>query len=682
VAILPVTPTQIPAAFKQAMVAQAQGQMATALDLYRQILMVRPSLAEVHFQIGRIHHAQGDAAKAEAALRKALSLKPAEIAIWRELAGALSGGKRKKLEREAHAAGIVLDPADAGQKIRNMLAAGLLAEAETAAFALVRVDPNGAIPALLLGQARAAQGNWSGALGPLDKAVERAPTDPAAAAALGETLVNLDDWNRAEVQLQTANQLGADVALPLSRLMRLTGRIEAAQDVWRVRAPKSTIEFRELSRVLAGLRKPKAALAATEAAIKVGGPPVELKLELAGLLLSENESGPALQIQDALARTHPKVAGIRTVRGQLRQSLGDLAGGEQDLREAIRLAPNEGYAYRSYFGGKKTQADDPMLVTLAQRLDRTDLAKENTRQMCFAMAKAQEDLGNYADSFAHLVRGNRLIAEAYPYDFEVDLREARALVAAYRAGNLVVTVADQGPAPIFVTGLPRSGTTLVETICSAHSDVVSGGEMPFLRQAMSRVLQSAKRTGQLQPDGLADAATLYDRAARRRSGAKIRYTDKAISVFSIVGYAALAMPNARFLMMRRDPRDVGLSIFKNIFPDGTHRYAYDLAALGRYIRLHDALQSFWAEALPGRVHIVDYDALTGAPEPHIRALIGAAGLEWQDACLTPHKSTGQVNTLSYAQVRQPIYRSSVAAWTRYETELAPLLEALEKPVTL
>jgi hypothetical protein len=82
------------------------------------------------------------------------------------------------------------------------------------------------------------------------------------------------------------------------------------------------------------------------------------------------------------------------------------------------------------------------------------------------------------------------------------------------------------------------------------------------------------------------------------------------------------------------------------------------------------------------VHIVDYDALTGAPEPHIRALIGAAGLEWQDACLTPHKSTGQVNTLSYAQVRQPIYRSSVAVWTRYETELAPLLEALEKPVTL
>ena len=144
----------------------------------------------------------------------------------------------------------------------------------------------------------------------------------------------------------------------------------------------------------------------------------------------------------------------------------------------------------------------------------------------------------------------------------------------------------------------------------------------------------------------------------------------------------MALPNARFLMLKRDPRDVGLSIYRNMFPPGRQLYATDLKDIGHYIRLYDAMQAAWAEALPGRVHVVDYEALTSDPEPHIRALVAAAGLDWEDSCLEPHKAKRRVSTLSFAQVRQPIYRASVAAWKRYETELEPLLEALEKPVAL
>jgi hypothetical protein len=130
--------------------------------------------------------------------------------------------------------------------------------------------------------------------------------------------------------------------------------------------------------------------------------------------------------------------------------------------------------------------------------------------------------------------------------------------------------------------------------------------------------------------------------------------------------------------LRRDPRDVGLSLYRNLFGEGTHRYAYDLAVMGKYIRLHDALVAFWAKALPDRVHVVDYEALTAAPEPEIRALVAFCGLPWEDACLAPEQSDRRIETLSFAQARAPIGRQAVAGWMRFETELAPLIRALDE----
>lgn len=683
--MLPVNAARIKQLYQQALAAQNAGNAPEALRLYAQVLQMRPDLAEAHFQIGRIHAARGQADKAEAALRKALKAKPKEPAIWQALGGVLSGGKLKKLRREAAAAGISLS---AEPDIAGLLAQidrGQAEAAETAAFALVTRHPQAAGPALALGLARAAQGKWGKAFGPLEKAVERDPANPRALAALGEARAELGQWLRAEQDLRRAAELGADTARPLARVLRETCRPEEAEALLAKAAEKHRKSPRlhlDLGETRATLRRPRAARAAYDRAIALGARPSVLA-ELADKLASEGEHAAAAALIEELLRADPDNPDLLCLRGQQRQTAGDLDGARADLMRVLDLTRDGAEAVRSYVGGGKVAADDPILPILEARLADKTLPRASRRVLAFAMAKALEDLGDHGRVFEHLHRANRLMREEFPYSFDVDLTNARALVEGYRA----VRGRDHpGPfseeRPLFVSGLPRSGTTLVETILAAHSRVTAGGEMSAIVQALHLPLEQASLNPGALGSSFAEAGQRYIRAARRQSGATDLFTDKAIATFSRIGPAVMALPEARFLMLRRDPRDVGLSIYRNMFPAGTQRYSTDLADIGRFIRLYDALQQVWAEALPDRVHVVDYDALTEAPEPHVRALVAAAGLDWEDACLAPHKAKRRVETLSFAQVRQPIYRSSVAAWKRYEDELAPLLEALEKPVVL
>ena len=683
--MLPVNAARIKQLYQQALAAQNAGNTPEALRLYAQVLQMRPDLAEAHFQVGRIHAARGQADKAETALRKALKAKPKEPAIWQALAGVLSGGKLKKLRREAAAAGISLSAAPDIAGLLAQVDRGEAEAAETAAFALVTRHPQAAGPALALGLARAAQGKWGKAVGPLEKAAERDPDNARAHKALGEARAELGQWLRAEQGLAPCGGAWRRHARPLARVLRETCRPEEAEALLAEAAEKHRKAPRlhlDLGDTRAILRRPRAGRAAYDRAIALGARPIVLA-ELADKLASEGEHAAAAALVEELLRSDPDNPDLVCLRGQQRQTAGDLDGARADLMRVLDLTRDGAEAIRSYVSGGKIRPDDPILPVLEARLADKTLPRASRRVLSFAMAKALEDLGEHRRVFAHLHRANRLMREEFPYSFDTDLANARALIDAYQA---VQGRAHPGPftdeRPLFVSGLPRSGTTLVETILAAHSRVTAGGEMSAIVQALHLPLDQAALDPGARDAGFAEAGQRYVRAARRRSGATDLFTDKAIATFSRIGPAAIALPEARFLMLRRDPRDVGLSIYRNMFPAGTQRYSTDLADIGRFIRLYDAMQEIWAETLPGRVHVVDYDALTAEPEPHVRALVAAAGLDWEEACLAPHKAERRVETLSFAQVRQPIYRSSVAAWKRYEDELAPLLEALEKPVVV
>jgi len=683
--MLPINPARLKALYAQAMAAQKAGQADQALALYAQVLGLRPDLAEAQFQVGRIHAARGDRAKAEAAFRKALKSRPGEPAIWAELAKTLSGGALKKLRAEATRAGVPLDGEPDISALLARVNRGQAEAAEAGALALVRQFPKAAGPALALGAARARQEKWGLALPALEKAVERDPTSAMAQMLLGEVLLQVGRVFRAEEALLAAKALGADVAIPLSRLLHDTCRDGEAEKTLAAAVASDKRNARLLTdhaMALAAIRRPKEAARVGEKAISAGAGR-GLRVRLAAAMSAEGDVAEALRLVDAALAHDPGNTDMLTLRGQLLQTSGDFDGARAVLMQAASSGPDGAEAIRAYIGGAKIAADDPILPMLEARAGDLSLPSASRRTLAFAMAKALEDLGRYDEVFDHLHRANRLTKSEFPYRFENERGQVQAVLDAYRALKGRDLAGDAPPdAPIFVTGMARSGTTLVETILSAHSRVTAGGELPFLSKALARVTDLANLAPDRLGDAMARAGQDYIATARRRTGAGAIFTDKAISTYARIGLAAMALPNARFVVLKRDPRDVGLSIYRNMFTPGTHLYASDLADIGRFIRQHDAFVEFWGNEMPGKVHVVEYEALTADPDPVIRELVAAAGLAWEEACLAPHKATRQVATLSFAQVRQPIYRASVAAWRRYENELTPLFEALEKPVLL
>ncbi len=680
--MLPPSQAEIPRLYQQALDLQKAGDVDAALAIHDRILRAVPGQAEVLFQRGRILAGKGDLDGAETSLRAALKAKPAEAAIWQALHGVLKGGPRNKLEREAVRAGIALGLASETKPILDRIVKGEPGEALKRAMALARVAPMAAPPVHAVGAAQAALGQWGQAVTAFAEAVRREPENAGFLVDLGRALTRTGRPEAAIARLREAEALGADVALPMARALSDSCREDEAATILEAAAGRkaSFALLAQLATARAALREVDAARDAFTAALRARprGAGTDLRQSLATALGDAGEIAAAIALVTEGLATDPDNAGLLTARGQLRQSAGDLAEAEADLAHAIELAPQEPEAYRAYANGRKSPADDPVAGRLATQLSRPDLPARTRRVMRFAAAKFAADRGDTGAEIDHLDRANRLMAEAFPYSFDADLAIARELAGDWR---LLEGLSPGGPDDpvLFVTGLPRSGTTLVETILAAHSDVTAGGEMPYLSRALAPALE-ALRADHPDPVRFVEAGQRYLTAARRRTGAPNVIADKAISTFSRIGHAATALPGARFVVLRRDPRDTGLSLWRNMFPEGLHRYAYDQTAMARYIRLHEALVAFWAERLPDRVHIVEYEALTEDPEPVIRKLIEFADLPWDDACLAPQSARRSVATLSFAQVRQPIGRGSVAGWRRYETGLGDLIAELDRAV--
>lgn len=655
--------------YRDALAAQHAGQIADALAIYDRILAAKPGIPEVLFQQARCL-AQTDVAAAEAAFRQALVGKPKEPAIWQGLHGVLTGHARVKLEKEALRGGIVLGSEADTRAIFAALKKGQAIQAEGTAARLVKLAPAAFWPAYALGLARLAL--MKPAVAPLEAAVARDPSHGAARVALARAFFVAGRPIRAEAVLAQGD-LSPDGALLLARILRDTSRPEQAVEVLQSKRPKPPRGPAELALSLAQTGQGGAALKAAQAAISAGA---SAPLLLHATAIAAEEAGDiagAEAIIDA-GLTKPTVS-VLTHRAQLHQSAGEFAQADYMLTAAIDAEPTCGEAFRAYMNGRKVAKDDSLLPSLEAALARADLKAPDRAALHFAAAKARGDLGEHEAVFSHLEIANRLVSKAFPYGFDADLAEASALAADWT--HLKEMSADGPKTPVvFVTGLPRSGTTLVETILGAHSTASAGGEMPFLQRSLAPSME-ALRHGSVTAQDLAEVGQRYVTAAQRRVGAGCVIVDKAIATFSRIGHAARALPGAQFVLVKRDPRDVGLSLYRNMFAEGMHRYAYDLEAMGRYIRLHDAITDFWKQALPDRVHVVEYEALTAAPEQEIRALLQAVGLEWEEACLSPEGTGRRIQTLSFAQVRQPIGTDAVAGWRRFEAELKPLIDALD-----
>jgi tetratricopeptide (TPR) repeat protein len=337
---------------------------------------------------------------------------------------------------------------------------------------------------------------------------------------------------------------------------------------------------------------------------------------------------------------------------------------------------------------KKSHPDDKLAEHLLKFSNQADLKAETKIIANFALGKVFDDHKNYADAFKYYAIGNALKNKTLNYSKEEDKAKFTKLVEFFRADFFKEHeyLGIESDSPVVIVGMPRSGTTLTEQIISSHPKVIGAGEVDFWGRAASAVpLRLTTNTpypdclNEMKPEQAKDIANMYESTLQKIAGPKTKpthITDKMPHNFLNVGLVALLFPNVKIIHTKRDPVDTCLSIYFQNF-NTAHPYAFDLSNLGFHYKQYERIMRHWHEVLPGRIMDINYEDTISDPEFWSRKLIDHIGLEWDDACLAPHKLERSVKTASHWQVRQPIYKTSIQRWKNYEKFLEPLIEALK-----
>lgn len=366
--------------------------------------------------------------------------------------------------------------------------------------------------------------------------------------------------------------------------------------------------------------------------------------------------------------------------------LGDLAQAEAEYREALRLKPGHVSAYYNLISLIRLKPDDPLWSALMAMADTLGQRPADEQILAhFALGKVWEDNSDYDRAFEHFQAGNRLQRAQSNYDVTRQAEFYRSCIRNFDAGFLASHggTGSGDATPIFIVGMSRSGTTLVEQILSSHPRVHGGGEMHLLRRCARLEMEPLasddelpQRLVQLEPAAWTRIGERYVAALRELAPGALRVTDKLPGNMALVGLIHLAMPRARIIHCVRDPLDTCVSCFTKHFATG-HDFSYDLRELGRFYRLYEELMRHWRKVLPpGNMLEVRYEDVVNDLDGQAHRLVAFCGLDWDAACLRFHEQRRAVRTASLAQVRRPIYASSVGRWRHYQKYLAPLQQAL------
>ena len=607
------------------------GQTQAALEVLAPLAREQPEAAPVHLELGIALGEAGRPREAVAALRRALLLKPDSPDGWRLLADQLDAQGDTRAADEARA--------------RYLEAATRDPRLADAARALVRND---------LPRADAQ----------LQAHLRAHPTDVAAL------------------------RMRAEVAARLRRYL------DAQQLLERCLALAPSFDGARHNYAMVLNRQGKAELALAQVGMLLAKSPRDPGYHSlhAAVLANLGDYLGSIRVYEALLREYPQQPKVWMSYGHSLKTAGRQADSVAAYRRAIALEPTLGEAWWSLANLKTVRFAEADLAALRTALARTDLADEDRLHFEFALAKALEDAALYGESFAQYARGNERRRRLHPYsaaetsDF---VSRARAL---FTAGFFAARAGSGAMAgdPIFIVGLPRSGSTLIEQILASHPLVEGTMELPDIPQ-IAREL--AARGGSDPADGFFTAVSALTRAeltalgerylertrVLRKRGAAF-FIDKMPNNCLYVGLIQAILPNARIIDARRHPLGCCFSCFKQHFARGQN-FTYGLDDLGRYYRDYVALMAHFDAVLPGRVHRVLYERLIDDTEAQVRQLLGHCALPFEAACLRFYENERAVRTASSEQVRRPIFREGLEQWRHFEPWLDPLKAALGPVLT-
>lgn len=566
---------------------------------------------------------------------------------------------------------------------------GHLEESRDAFRKTLELDPAMADAYMNLGTVLSQLGEHGEAEQRFREALARRPGDVHAQGNLANALMQQGRRREAMEQLRPLvtdlRRITPELALTVGSMLLLTGDHERAEQAYR-RAlevqPDNQEAWAGLGSALAGRDRGQEARAAFVRAGELGRDPYQVRRASAQAALESGDYATAVAEYEALVAERPDDVPLLLSVAQVDARMGDFEAQERRLRRVLELDPQSIGAISQLASIPGRQVDDAMVERMQALAGDPAVADDERRRLAFALGDVLRGRKRYDEAFEYYALGNRL--KGYVLDREAVEGFVSATIATYTPEFFRAREGwgDPSRVPVFIVGMPRSGTTLTEQIVSSHHAVFGAGE----RGSVSALCNSAERR---MPDlttdpGAVAALSREEVAAFARNyleniGAeqrRVRYiTNKSPGNFMGLGLIGLLFPNAPVIHTRRDPRDSLLSIFFKDFT-GYHTYAYDLADLGFYYRQYLRLMAHWEQVIPNPYLPVDYEATVADQEGMTHRLLDFLGLEWEEQVLAFHQARRQVKTASLWQVRQPIYTTSLQRWRRYQAHLGPLLEAL------
>ena len=449
--------------------------------------------------------------------------------------------------------------------------------------------------------------------------------------------------------------------------------------------PDYTRLWVDLANVLRELNNPQEALECATKVMELAPKMAESYLLYAGILGMTSRHQEAIEIYEKALAISPKKPGALCSMAHHLKTVGKQDEAIAAYRRCTEFKPDHAEAYWSLANLKTFQFDDAEIKTLYDLLDDDELPDESRVQINNALGLDRESRGDYDTAFSHYQQCNSLRRKTESYDpVETETRFDRIVeVFSKEFLDQRSGVGDPDPAPIFVVGLPRSGSTLIEQILASHSMVDGTHELTELTAAIKGLRRSPKKNSNF-PDTLPglsaeewqDLGRNYvDSTRQYRSGA-VHFIDKNPNNFTFVGLLRLALPNAKIINARRHPLDSCFGTYKQLFASG-QPFSYDFTDLGEYYLQYARLMEHWHQTVPGFMLDVQYEEVVQDLETQVRRILDYCGLPFEEACLRFHETDRAVKTASSEQVRRPIYSSSVNLWRNYESHIGELLDVLE-----
>ena len=633
-----------------------QGRLAEAARLYEAIAAREPNNAEARGYLGAILAGAGRVSEATPLMKRALELKPGEFAFLENYAGALTLAEDFAEALEVAERGLKQQPRNAN--LLYLRAASLqkldrLDAARAAFLALLRIASKHPAGRKEYAVTLARLGEFDQALGVIEPLIGEAPRYADAylvraniRAMRGAYDLSLPDYDRALALQPQAHETWHSYGRALEALEEYDKALAAFDRALALR-PNYADALVGRGQALAALDRLPEALAAFDRATEMGGDDKANALAAKGAALAE--AGAA---EEARAT----------------------------LRRGIDAGAGAGAAWLAYADLTKFAPGDPDIAAMEARL--AEVARRQPAEaqpLRFALGKAYLDIGDTDRAFDHLDTANRTKRAQLRYDAEASRARVAAIAAAFprEVFERFAGGGSQAAAPIFVVGMPRSGTTLIEQILASHPAIHGAGELPALMDLVAEIGGMPQGVAALDREDLPRLGDGYVARVGAPPAGKSRVVDKLPANFFNLGLIRLILPDAQIIHARRDAVDTCLSCYTKSFKAANLPFAYDQTELGRFYRDYDSLMAHWRATLPATHFLeVDYEAVVDDLESQARRMIGFLGLPWDDACVSFHMTRRTVRTASVNQVRQPIYRASVGRWRAHAARLGPLLEAL------